>query len=248
MSVEEGDLIWRSTDWTAWQRSGAIGGALALTLGYVLLAGALALWRIAPLASTTVAPIATTLVCLGVALLNTIYWLPYRLALHLIGDQPRQVRLLIRLMLLEALVALGVLALQLLAALLIAITGSATWADYLPHSYLVPVVVAVVANGVSLVSAGGIFNGRPLRDQVAPRSVLGPPVRGVRRLIRWVVMGVGANGLVLVGAAAFVTFTGYGDLAHGSPDTLPRVQIAALFGIAAAFFLLAALSELTHRA
>lgn len=219
---------------------------LLLAVSCGLLAGALTLWRVTPLAATTLAPIATTLLCLGVALLNTVYWRPYRYATLLLDEQRRQASVISGVMTLAVMVAVGNLALQLVGALLVATVGWAAWVEFSPNSYLAAAFAGFVTSAVSFVVRGGAFTWRPQRDPVMPMSALGPPARGVRRLLRWLVMGVPAYGLPLTVVAPFTLFISYGDLTGGSPDALPRLRIAALFGVAAAFFLLAALGELTN--
>lgn len=247
MNEDERYPIWRATDWTPWQRRGAILGLLALTVACTLLAGALAWWQSASALALTIGLLGGTLICLGVALLNVVDWRPSWQAPNIIGEERRLASLLLGLMVAEVVVTLSNLALQLVGALLSTTAGWVTWTHVRLYSYLGAVVFGFVANGASYMFRGSILSPRPQRDPVMQGSTLGPSAKGVRLLARWVVMVVAANGLVLVIAPPSIFAATYRDLPHAGSDLLPWLPLTVVFVAAAIFFLFAVVSELSLR-
>lgn len=257
--AEQGEIypMWQPTQWTARQRTLAIRGLLLIAAAGALLAGAVARWRAQPLAVSTIAPLGATLLSLGVGLLNAVFWYAYEHGQNSVGERARQATIMVRVTSGEIVVALGTLGLQVIGALLVATVGWPGWKGYSPYSYVVPVGLCLTVNLANFV-LWSVITWRPTRDPNAPMYTLSAPLYGARLFLRWVVMGFARTSVLLLIPPLFALSNGDLQLSNGSADALvallpgvaeaPVSVAVAVFGAAAAFFLLAALAELSHPA
>ncbi len=138
------------------------------------------------------------------------------------------------------------LALQLVGGILVATVGWFEWQISSAVSYLVPGWIDILF-GAMLSMYPAILKWRPMRNPARPDSVLGAPVVGMRLALRWLVMQLARNPWLLIGTPMYLLFTIWGE--QNIPTVVPQMPIQEpiiLFGAAAAFFLVAALAELTH--
>lgn len=242
--LDDRDPVWQLTDWTAWQRTHAVAGELVAAAACGLLAWSLAHWFSQPLAATT-GPIAVTLLSLGVALIHAAYWYRYCLATNCVGQRARQMEALVNLMGLEALVALGVLGVQVIGAALAARVHFPLWQDFGPYAYVVPAMLGFVAFGGSLTMVSGIA-WTPTRTSDTPGGPLTAQPHGVRLLLRWLVMVLIIRAGILIAAPAVILVLGNNALWGGIRSFLFPIQpITRDFALVALFFLITALSELS---
>lgn len=243
-------MLWRLTDWTAWQRVRAIRGLLLAAAGFGLMAGCLAQWRTLTLAATLIAPIGMTLLYLGIAHLNAVYWYPFQHAVNSDGERARRASIMAGTMKIETWVALVTLALQVVGAPLLALSDGAIFgvtSFAFANLVIAPLIASIVANGGNFVAIGSLFPWRPRRDPTVAETAV-RSARGLRRPLRAITMGLAANSLFLVIPPPFIFSDAYDQLAFGSaPYWAPMSEIVTGFALAAALLLILALSELTNR-
>lgn len=250
--------VWEPTDWTPRQRATAIGALLLLTLACGSLCGVLLVWGTGSQARHSVVPLGMSLLCLVAAVLSTVFWYAYAHAHNSVSANHGN----------SGIVAYGALALTELATLvtliqqIVALTLGARVGWFGQQGYMLFIFIAamgfcfLMAFGLSVMAP--VLLWRPTRDPTSPRSALGAPVTGVRLIVRWLVMLVARNGWLLIGPPlwAFVGSDHQTPPTPGSsvilpappPSPAPVSAWAIVAGIAGVFFLIAALSELTHRA
>ncbi len=240
--------VWQSTDWTVWQRQRAVAGQLLVAAACALLAWSLAVWGTESLASSTLAPIALTLLCLGVGLLNVAYWYRYHLAANHVGRRASQAQALTGLMALEMVVSLIMLGMQVIGAVLVAWIGFPLWQGFSPFSYAIPVAVGFVAFAGSLGAASG-FAWSPTRAPDTPggaSTALTASPHGVRLLVRWLVLLVASRGGIFIMIPALTLLTGYTALMIGERDAMFSIPTTSrVLMVIALLFFLSAVSELS---
>ncbi len=236
--------IWKPAEWTPRQRWMALVGLALLAGACGLLTSALAVWgRQAPLAVDTLIPLGLTALALGATLLTAVCWYAYRHAHNRVGSRAGQASASAGLLLVAALVAVVALGLQgagMVAGATLGPQGSAwTWPAIGRSAASTAAGVCLLCS--FLIGAGLVSHPwRPTRDPAAPGSALGAPVVGWRRRLRWIVAGMGQDSLLLI-LIPLCLLNWFGFSA-------PLLLAIAVFGVAAAFFLVALVAELTHRA
>lgn len=230
---------WEPTQWTPRQRTVALRSFLMLMFAYGFLAATLAIWGTAPLAQNTLIPIGMIVVCLGTALLTSVFWYSYRHGHNSVGEHATTGSGIYGMLIFEAFVSLVTLALQLVGAAFVATVGWSGWQDYSPYSYMAPAGLCLIFNFMMTVGQGGL-NWRPTRDPAAPGSVLGSPVTGARLALRWLTMGLAQTSWLLIACPLL--------LLNSFWDTHTPTPVASMgFAIMAAFFLVVAIAEATNR-
>ncbi len=237
--------VWKLTDWTAWQRNRAVAGQLLIAIACGLLAWSLAHWWSTPLAATTGGPIAVTLLCLGIALLQAAYWYRYLLATNCVGQRVVQMEALVNLMGLAALVALLTLGLQVVGAALVTWIGFPLWQAVGPYVYAIPMTVGVVAFFGSLFVASGA-TWRPTRAPTMSDDAFVSRAPGWFLVVRWLMQVVMIRaGFIFVLIPSYIVFLGYvtiNTLPHSFPVPIaPAIRDLAVLAVV---FLIATLSEL----
>lgn len=252
------------TDWVPLQRRMALAGLLGLALGCGVLSVTLLVWgrRAAP-ARTTLLPLGLTLLCLGTTLLAATYWYALRHASTLHDGHAGRAMAAMWLLWLEGLVA-GLTLIVLVVSGLVSLWMSAAleplalggWTTQAPR-WLVSAQTAwgwgwpTIRQGAGAIAAGGCLLcsfllgaslvDLPWRLQRHPAThVPGTRVAGWRWRLRTIVAGMGQNSLLLILIPlCLLDWFGF---------QMPLTFAEGAFLAAACFFLLAALSELTHRA
>ncbi len=101
---------WEPTQWTPRQRTVALRSFLMLMFAYGFLAATLAIWGTAPLAQNTLIPIGMIVVCLGTALLTSVFWYSYRHGHNSVGEHATTGSGIYGMLIFEAFVSLVTLA------------------------------------------------------------------------------------------------------------------------------------------
>ena len=247
--------LWEPTDWTPRQRMAAISALLLLALACGLIAGAFGRWGIGPLALETFIPLGMTLLCLGALLLSYVFAYRYwHSSAHSSDHTPAA---LAGFLALAACVGVATLVFQVIDTALVVGAGWHGWRGYSP-------IFAVMAGALMVFFAILFSMGtarvtwRPRRDPARTDQALSAPVVGVRLALRWLLMLLAQNSWLLIGAPLWV-FTVL-ETQHqptvGTPPIPPPPPPppppplglwALVVGIAGVCFLLAALTEWTHR-
>ncbi len=188
---------WMATDWTVWQRKRAVVGFFLVATSCGLLAGALDEWNIVRLVPIVIAPIAMTLLCLGIGLLDWVFWYPYQQAgfrPNPTNSHPERMASFMRL-------AVGVAAWTLGAQLVLAAWASSPdWRGFSAAAYLLPCVIGFAAFGGTLAFAGRL-GWTPGRVSNTSSDGWTPTPRGVRLLLRWLgLMAATRGGILFLGA------------------------------------------------
>lgn len=243
--------LWRSMEWTPVQLIFAIRGLILLTIACALIAVCLVFWQSASLAAILIAPMGITLLCWGVGRLNHVFWYSYQHDPALDGEPLRKVTSLCDFVLLERYAPPWTLVAQVAGAITVAFLAPPSWRDpttwrdlivwAVPWLMVIPVLCGTVANFVSFVAATTIIEWAPQRDPEA--NPLAAPARGIRLLLRWLVMRVNGVGLALVTIP--FGFIGYNIMLVPFGESAPLARYAVYFGWFAAFFMVLALSEFT---
>lgn len=253
---------WPHTDWTPDQRLVAIVGLFLLAAACILLLGGLAVWGMSALALNTIVPLGIILLCLGTTLISLVYCYVfihshnnegyiymYRRGDRGSGSRPGFIWGIAAALILELLGAALSLAAQLVVILQVLIGGWSAWQATSPlaafgapsFSYTMLLGVCLTFNLV--IPPGFLTNSyarrwRPTRDPVAADSVLSAPVTGLHLLLRQLVMSVPWVNLPLLLAPLYV---------FAIADVKPPIPVMlAVLGVLGAFFLVAALAEVTH--
>lgn len=242
-------LAWQPTDWAPRQRTTAIRSLLLLTCSCGLIAGAFWRWGTQPLAMDIVVPIGMLLLYLGALLLCSVFWYAYQHGhYHLDGEPVRMELPTLAFLWLAGLVAFVALTVQLVGVVLAATTGTGWQTGWRagPIVFLLAgMLIQLFAFMLSL--SPSLLKWRPTRDPTRRESVLTAPVTGMRLTLRGVVMLLAQNVWLLIGAPVALLFNIVGaQFMRNVVSPTPVQEPIAFFGAAAAFFLLAALSELTH--
>lgn len=230
---------WEPTDWTPRQRTVAIVSLLLLAFSCALIAGALARWGTDLIAQMIYVPIGMTLFTVSIALLASVYWYGRKHAYNSVGENAATTSGPYFMLYLVGVVGVVSLALEVVGSALMWMAGWTGWRAYGSVSYLLPSALFFLL-AVLLGMTSSTWQWRPTRNPAAPDSTLSAPVTGARLGLRWVLMLVAQNPWAPIGGAMYALNTWGTSLS-------PHTQ-SGLFAVGGAFFLLAALSELTHRA
>lgn len=244
--------LWKPTDWTPQQRMLAICGLLLLTLAFALFCGALLVWSAWIGVLNSAIPLAACLLCLGTTLLGAAYWYAFLHARNRFGVDGGNTGVVAYILLGgESLFGLLPLLGPLLSLFLEPPIPFPDWTSFNEFTCIAATGLGSLFS-VALSLGRGAYPQHPLRDTAAPESTLGAAVTGARLVLRWAVTVLARNGWLLIGAP-LVVFVNLEHHAGGANGPLliahsSAQAFALVSGLAAAFFLLAALSELTHRA
>lgn len=252
---------WTHTDWTPDQRLAAIAGLFLLVSACALLLGGLAIWGMTPLAINTVLALGVILLCLGTTLISAVYCYVFIHShnnegyIYQRGDRGYGSRAgfiwgISAVLMLELLAAVLSLAAQLVVILQMLIVGWKAWQAASPLAVFgAPSFICTSLLGICLVfnlliPPGFLTNSyaqkcRPMRDPAVADNVLSAPVSGLRLALRRLVMSLPWVNLPILLAPLYVLL---------SVDVQPPIpMMLAVLGALGAFFLTAALAEVTHR-
>lgn len=252
--------LWPNTDWTPDQRLVAIAGLFVLASACALLLGGLALWGMTPLAVNTVLPLGVILLCLGTTLISAVYCYVFIHShnndgyVYLVGDRGSGSRAGfawgISAALIVELLAAGLgLAVQLFVILQVRLVGWSAWqatnplAAFGAPSFCDTTLLVICLSFNLLIPPGFLTTSyarrwHPTRDPTSAETALSAPVSGLRWALRRVVMLLPWVNLPLLLAPFYVLLS--------TEVKPPMPTMLAVLGVLGAFFLVAAVAELTH--
>jgi hypothetical protein len=252
---------WAHTEWTRDQRVVAIAGLFLLTSACALLLSGLVVWGLASLAVNTVLALGVILLCMGTTLISAVYCYVfihshnnegyvYRQGDRGYGSRAGFIWGISAVLILELLAAVLSLAAQLVVILQILIVGWSAWQATSPlaafgaPSFIYTMLLGVCLTFNLLIPPGFLTTSyarkwRPTRDPTAADTVISAPITGVRLALRRLVMSLPWVNLPLLLTPLYVL------LSVGAQPPIPAM--VAVLGALGAFFLVAALVEVTHR-
>jgi hypothetical protein len=251
---------WAHTEWTPDQRLVAIVGLFLLASACALLLGGLAMWGMTPLAVNTVLPLGVILLCLGTTLISLVYCYIFIHShnnegyIYLWGDRGYGSRAgfawaMSAALIVELLAAILSLVVQFVVIAQVLIVGWSAWhatsplAAFGAPSFIYTMLLGLCLIFNLLIPPGFLTTSyarrwRPTRDPAA-KTVLSAPVIGLRLTLRRLVMSLPWVNLPVLLAPLYVLLS--------VEMKLPIPTMMGVLGVLGAFFLVAALAEVTHR-